>query len=192
MNKTKMRGISVIEQKEKRTFCYFVRLMRGGVTHTASFAFRKHGGKKKALEAAQKHYRKLVKTVGVAAVLMTTLSVQASRDIALGWDPNPESNVVAYKVYTGVPTNSISFVTIPATNIVTINGARTVVHTMTNLLDDVTYQFAVSAVNSAGFEGPVSDAVSVPPQPRKPSGVRVLTIDNATAVIVRWQDQPTK
>ncbi len=57
-------GISRIDQPEKRTFGFFVRLMRKGKIHNAFFADRTHGGKKSALLAARKHYKKLVHQLG--------------------------------------------------------------------------------------------------------------------------------
>jgi len=57
-------GISRIAQPEKRTFGFFVRLMRKGVIYNAFFADRTHGGQKKALDAARRHYHKLVREHG--------------------------------------------------------------------------------------------------------------------------------
>ena len=57
-------GISRIEQPEKRTHGYFVRLARKGKIYPAFFADKTHGGKRRALKAAQKHYRKLLRKHG--------------------------------------------------------------------------------------------------------------------------------
>ena len=57
-------GISRIDQPEKRTFGFFVRLMRKGKIHNAFFADKSHGGKRHALEAARLHYQKLVRRHG--------------------------------------------------------------------------------------------------------------------------------
>jgi hypothetical protein len=54
-------GISRIDQPEKRTHGFFVRLRREGTLRNAFFADLKYGGKKHALEAAQAHYQKLLK-----------------------------------------------------------------------------------------------------------------------------------
>ena len=56
-----MRGISRIDQREKRTHGFFVRLQRKGITRNAFFADRSYGGKRRALRAAQKHFRSLEK-----------------------------------------------------------------------------------------------------------------------------------
>jgi hypothetical protein len=57
-------GISRIDQPEKRTHGFFVRLVRNRKVHNAFFADLKCGGKARALKAAQKHYRKLLRKHG--------------------------------------------------------------------------------------------------------------------------------
>ena len=57
----RMRGISRIDQKEKRTHGFFVRLQRRGISHNAFFADQSCGGKRRALRAAQKYFRILEK-----------------------------------------------------------------------------------------------------------------------------------
>jgi len=57
----RMRGISRIDQKEKRTHGFFVRLQRRGISHNAFFADQSCGGKRRALRAAQKYFRVLEK-----------------------------------------------------------------------------------------------------------------------------------
>lgn len=54
-------GISRIEQPEKNNFGYYVRIKRQGKQYAKFFADRKHGSKRKALQAAQQHHRELVK-----------------------------------------------------------------------------------------------------------------------------------
>jgi hypothetical protein len=62
--RNKMVGISRIDQPEKRTHGYFVRLTRNGKTYPAFFGDKTHGGKRRALEAAQTHYQKLLRKHG--------------------------------------------------------------------------------------------------------------------------------
>ena len=57
----RMRGISRIDQREKRTHGFFVRLQRRGITHNAFFADQSCGGKRRALRAAQRYFRVLEK-----------------------------------------------------------------------------------------------------------------------------------
>ncbi|HUA37503.1 MAG TPA: hypothetical protein VMA35_03780 [Candidatus Sulfopaludibacter sp.] len=60
-------GVSRIDQTDKRTHGFFVRLQRRGKTHSAFFTDQSHGGRKRALAAAQKHYRKLLAKWGPPA-----------------------------------------------------------------------------------------------------------------------------
>ena len=64
--KTSMRtrGISRIDQPAKHNHGYFVRLQRRGKIHSAFFTDQMHGGRKRALAAAQKHHRKLLAKLG--------------------------------------------------------------------------------------------------------------------------------
>src|SRR5208283_3013135 len=55
------RGIARIDQPEKRTHGFFVRLQRKGIVHSAFFADLSYGGKRRAFRAAQKHFRGLEK-----------------------------------------------------------------------------------------------------------------------------------
>ena len=55
----RMRGISRIDQQEKRTHGFFVRLQRRGISHNAFFADQSYGGKRRALWAAQMYFRVL-------------------------------------------------------------------------------------------------------------------------------------
>jgi hypothetical protein len=59
-------GICRIDQPAKHNHGYFVRLQRRGKTYSAFFTDIKYGGRRKALAAAQKHYRRLLAKVRVA------------------------------------------------------------------------------------------------------------------------------
>lgn len=60
MNKpSRTPGICRIDQPAKHNHGFFVRLARQGKIHSAFFSDKKHGGRKLAFTAAQKHYRKL-------------------------------------------------------------------------------------------------------------------------------------
>lgn len=58
-------GISRIDQPEKRTHGFFVRVTRNGKIHSAFFTDLKHGGKARALAAAQRHRRRLLDKLGL-------------------------------------------------------------------------------------------------------------------------------
>ncbi len=54
-------GICRIDQPEKHNHGFFVRVQRRGKIHSAFFTDFKHGGRARALAAAQRHYRKMLK-----------------------------------------------------------------------------------------------------------------------------------
>jgi hypothetical protein len=58
-------GISRIDQPEKHNHGFFVRVQRRGKIHSAFFTDFKHGGRAQALAAAQRHHRKLLRTLGL-------------------------------------------------------------------------------------------------------------------------------
>ena len=58
-------GICRIDQPEKRTHGFFVRVARQGKIHSAFFTDLKHGGKAQALVAAQRHRRQLLAKLGL-------------------------------------------------------------------------------------------------------------------------------
>ena len=59
-------GICRIDQPAKHNHGFFVRLQRNGKIHSAFFTNCSHGGRKQALAAAQRHYRKLLAKLGLA------------------------------------------------------------------------------------------------------------------------------
>jgi hypothetical protein len=59
-------GICRIDQPAKHNHGFFVRLQRRGKIHSAFFTDCAYGGRKLALEAAQRHYRKLLAKLGLA------------------------------------------------------------------------------------------------------------------------------
>ncbi|HLZ53802.1 MAG TPA: hypothetical protein VKS19_04915 [Verrucomicrobiae bacterium] len=60
-------GVSRIDQAAKRNHGFFVRLQRRGKTHSAFFTDQRYGSRKRALAAAQKHYRNLLAKWGPPA-----------------------------------------------------------------------------------------------------------------------------
>ena len=54
-------GISRIDQPEKHNHGFFVRVQRRGKIHSAFFTDFMHDGRARALAAAQRHHRKLLK-----------------------------------------------------------------------------------------------------------------------------------
>ena len=59
-----MKGISRIDQPGKHNHGFFVRLARKGKIHSTFFSDKSHGGREKALAAAQQHYQGLLLKFG--------------------------------------------------------------------------------------------------------------------------------
>ncbi|MFZ1074288.1 MAG: hypothetical protein WAO21_12750 [Verrucomicrobiia bacterium] len=104
------RGISRIDQREKHNHGFFVRLQRKGIVHSAFFADKSHGGRRRAFRAAQKHFRKLEKKytpmtrkswaqlirrkgksgiIGVRRVVVTRRGKQRRVYWQANWSPRP-------------------------------------------------------------------------------------------------------
>jgi hypothetical protein len=64
IGRKKFPGISRIDQPEKRTHGFFVRLARNGKIFPAFFSDKTHGGRLRAFAAAQRHYEKLLRKHG--------------------------------------------------------------------------------------------------------------------------------
>ncbi len=87
--------------------------------------------------------------------------------ITLAWDPSPETNVVAYRIYYGVAARTY-------TN--TIQVGKVTTATVSNLVAGVPYFFAATAVDDVGLESDYSDEVSgTIPLPNQPPTLAPLT-----------------
>lgn len=87
--------------------------------------------------------------------------------ITLAWDPSPETNVVAYRIYYGVATGAY-------TNTVQVGKVTTA--TVSNLVAGIPYFFAATAVDEVGLESEFSAEVSgTIPLPNRPPTLNPLT-----------------
>ena len=98
-------------------------------------------------------------------LLFCSYTIQAAT-VRLGWDRNPESDVVEYKVYIGNATRNYIRI---------ISAGNNTEQLVPDLSRGVTYFFAVTAVNSSGLESDYSNEVSytTPDRPSPPSNPRV-------------------
>jgi Bacterial Ig domain/Fibronectin type III domain len=85
----------------------------------------------------------------IAAAL--TASVQGQSSVTLGWDPDPGSAIVGYRLYDGVASRAY-------TNVIDTGTATT--QAVSNLTVGVTYFFAVTAVGTNGLESDYSAEIS--------------------------------
>ena len=110
-------------------------------------------------------------------------SSQASSDLILGWDPNPEPDISGYVLYSGERSQSYN------QRIALGNVTETIVG---NLLPGTTYFFSIAAINSFGLEGDLSDELSYLVPPSGPPQPRLLSISSPAPrkVTVRWVSVP--
>jgi hypothetical protein len=91
-------------------------------------------------------------TAASKAALLASLALslvgRADYSVTIEWDPNPEPDVVSYKVYHGTDSRAYGF-----TNEVA-NSTQCVI---SNLQIEATYYFAVTAINLSGLESDFSE-----------------------------------
>lgn len=89
--------------------------------------------------------------------------------VGLAWDPNTETDLAGYKVYSGTASRNY-------TNVVTLGLVTTYV--VTNVAYDITTFFAVTAYNTSGLESEFSNEVNAlvpaPQPPPVPTSVAVI------------------
>jgi hypothetical protein len=86
----------------------------------------------------------------LVALRFLPVSSGAAR-VTLAWDANSEPDLAGYKIYYGLSSGTYSFI-VEAGNVTT--------HTISNLQEGLTYFFAATAYNTAGFESDLSPQVS--------------------------------
>ena len=90
-------------------------------------------------------------------LLMTTCA--HAYDMTLAWDPNSESDIVGYNLYVRV-NNSGAYNLVDDINLNEIDSNHPQ-FLITDMESNVTYDFAVTALNDAGLESHFSNEVSV-------------------------------
>lgn len=108
--------------------------------------------------------KKLAALISAILIALPVLAYQ----VTLAWDPSPDPEVGAYRVYWGVQSRTY-------TNHVEVGGRGTTSVTLTNLPAGVTYFFAATAVATNGIESDYSNEAStyLVPQPHAPTGIRI-------------------
>ena len=103
----------------------------------------------KAINYWSKHISFELILCGVLVFLFQP-SAMATQSVGLAWNPETDTNVVAYRVYFGTASRNYgSSVTVNNSNSVSISG----------LGDGITYYFAITAIDSAGDESSLSPEV---------------------------------
>jgi hypothetical protein len=118
-------------------------------------------------------YRGWRSAIGVVAMLLLCRS--ACGEI-LVWDPNAETNLAGYKVYSGTVSRQYSSV---------VNVGNTTQYQLTNVVQGTTYFFALTAYNTSGLESGFSAEVSyTAPGSNTPPGISSFgsrTVDEDTS-----------
>lgn len=106
----------------------------------------------------------------LAALLLTIVSAQcASRTLV--WNPNPESNIIGYRLFVGMSSNKYMTNVVVGTNTTLVDGIQQIKYTA-DLVPGYTYYFSVNAISATGLEGELSDEIAVTVPPSKVTGFR--------------------
>jgi YHS domain-containing protein len=130
----------------------------------------------------------LVEALFIAAL---TASAQGQTSVTLAWDPSPDGAIVGYRLYDGVASGTY-------TNVIDARNATSA--TVSNLVNGVTYFFAVTACDRNGQESDFSDEISyrvsspTNSPPRPPSGLTFAansgTISSLYSGTLAWYPSP--
>lgn len=99
-------------------------------------------------------------------LLFLLIGQSQAKDITLAWDKNPEPEVVGYKVYYKAESSVApleGWGALEGDSPVVVGNLTTA--KISGLMDNQTYYFAVSAINAAGVESPLSEIVASAPVP---------------------------
>lgn len=117
------------------------------------------------------------------ALAFSTRSVNAANYLTLAWNPNPETNLVAYHLHWGVSSRVYSTIISVPTNTTLVDGVQQVTFTLSNLPTAVQLYFAVTALADGGLESELSDEIGFSFRPTIPSKLRILRATNSVTLI---------
>jgi sulfur relay (sulfurtransferase) complex TusBCD TusD component (DsrE family) len=123
-----------------------------------SLRHQRHAGGKFQFGPASYSPGGLSRVLGLAHGLAVALiiaaltgSAQGQTSVTLAWDPSPDSAIAGYRLYEGVASGTY-------TNVIDVRNATSA--TVSNLVNGVTYFFAVTAYDTNGQESDFSDEIS--------------------------------
>ena len=114
-----------------------------------------------------------------------------AKTVDLSWDPSPDSAVVGYKIYYNADSSAFPFDgSGAAEGDSPIDVGHVLGTTLTDLPDEQTHYFAVTAYNAEGFESGYSNIVTSPAvgEPVVPDGSGSLEIASSTGKHVPVMD----
>ena len=123
--------------------------------------------------------KKLITTLSLGALLITTLIVKASAGtVTLAWDASPSTDVNRYKVYAVQGTNTV-FLTNNSNAFTSVTVTNQLQATVTNLTSGLAWTFVATAISTNNLES--SNSISIWtyiqfPKPSPPSNPRFLDI----------------
>lgn len=126
---------------------------------------------------------KLKSLFTVSLIFLSAFALSAQRaSISLTWDNNPETDLGGYRVYYGPATRSY-------TNYQ--NVGKTNICTVTNLVDNASYFFAVTAFNTNGLESDYSNEVRLTTGRRPAAPTNLSGTQNKDIVYINFGGKTT-
>ncbi|MFY9268167.1 MAG: fibronectin type III domain-containing protein [Candidatus Manganitrophaceae bacterium] len=124
-------------------------------------------------------YKKQCLPIAVILFLSIFKNVAFSADATLIWNPNSESDLAGYKVYYGTSSRNYG---------APINVGNKTTHTITGLVDNQSYYFAVTAYDTSGNESGFSNEVNKGFADSTPPTLTGITTSGmtTTAVTISW------
>lgn len=89
--------------------------------------------------------------LGITALFCSAIAAHTQQSVTLAWDRNTEANVAGYRLYYGTVTRVYTSV---------VNAGDATTASVGNLMPGVTYRFAVTALNTLGFESDYSSEIA--------------------------------
>ena len=109
--------------------------------------------------------------------IMFFAAAAAAADVTLIWEANSEANIAGYKLHWGTVNK------IPFTDKTDVGNATQ--HTITDLAEDTTYYFAVSAYDTEGGHSVYSNIVEYIVRPDR---IIIRVIDRPKNIKVIWKE----
>ncbi len=128
--------------------------------------------------------RTIILALASLAFLILSIGWMLGASVTLAWNANPEPDIASYIVYCG--TNSRAYPI--STNVGKVTVAR-----VDGLVEEATWYFAVTAVNTSGLEGDFSSEISVlisstnhPPTITKIPDMMILEDHHTNVLFTIW------